>query len=56
MGYRVLRVGMKVSVELRSVLNVACFEKNAITYTKLQHITCINANPNGKKVAIELDA
>lgn len=46
---------MKDFVKLGSVLNVTCFEKNAITYTKLQHITCINTNPNAKEVAIELD-
>jgi len=45
-----------VLVKLGGVLDVACFEKNTITCTKLQHITWVNANPDTKRAAIELDA
>lgn len=47
---------MKVLVKVEGVLDMACFEEDTIAYMKLQHITCVNTNPNAKKVAVELDA
>ena len=55
MGYGLLRAGVKVLVEFEGILNVACFKEDAIACTKLQHITCVNTNPNTKSAAIKLD-
>jgi hypothetical protein len=56
MRHGLLRAGVKALVEFEGILNMACFKENAIACTKLQHITCVNTNPNTKSAAIELDA
>jgi hypothetical protein len=45
---------VKVLVEFEGVRDVACFEENNISCTKLHHITGINTNPNSKRAATQL--
>ena len=42
-------------VEFEGVREMVCFKEDEISCMKLYHITCIDANANSKRVAIELE-